>query len=196
MNSYNMVPIVIEQSSKGERSFDIYSRLLRDRIIFLGEGIDDHLSNTIVAQLLFLQSEDNSKDIHMYINSGGGVVTAGMAIYDTMNLIKPDVCTYCIGQCASMAAVLLSSGAKGKRFVLPNARVMIHQPSGGAEGQATDINIQAKEISRMKESLNMILAKNCKKSIDIVAKDTERDYFLNADEAVAYGLVDKVYIKK
>ena len=196
MNSYNMVPIVIEQSSKGERSFDIYSRLLRDRIIFLGEGIDDHLSNTIVAQLLFLQSESDTKDIHMYINSGGGSVTAGMAIYDTMNLVKCDICTYCIGQCASMAAVLLSSGAKGKRFALPSSRVMIHQPSGGAEGQATDINIQAKEILRIKENLNMILSKNCKKDIATIAKDTDRDYFLSAEEAVTYGLVDKVYVRK
>jgi ATP-dependent Clp protease protease subunit len=190
-----MIPIVIEQSFKGERSFDIYSRLLRDRIVFIGDKIDDYLSNIVVAQLLFLQSENSKEDIHMYINSPGGSVTAGLAIYDTMQLIKCDVRTYCIGQAASMGSVLLSSGTKGKRFALPNARIMIHQPWGGAEGQATDISIQAKEILRLKDCLNTILANNSGKKVEEIARDTERDLFMCAEEAVKYGLVDKVLSK-
>jgi ATP-dependent Clp protease protease subunit len=190
-----MIPIVIEQSTKGERSFDIYSRLLRDRIVFIGDKIDDYLSNIVVAQLLFLQSENSKEDIHIYINSPGGSVTAGLAIYDTMQLIKCDVRTYCVGQAASMGSVLLSSGTKGKRFALPNARIMIHQPWGGAEGQATDISIQAKEILRLKDCLNTILANNSGKKVEEITRDTERDLFMCAEEAVKYGLVDKVLSK-
>jgi ATP-dependent Clp protease protease subunit len=190
-----MIPIVIEQSAKGERSFDIYSRLLRDRIVFIGDKIDDYLSNIVVAQLLFLQSENSKEDIHIYINSPGGSVTAGLAIYDTMQLIKCDVRTYCVGQAASMGSVLLSSGTKGKRFALPNARIMIHQPWGGAEGQATDISIQAKEILRLKDCLNTILANNSGKKVEEITRDTERDLFMCAEEAVKYGLVDKVLSK-
>lgn len=186
-------PTVIEDTGKGERAYDIYSRLLKDRIIFLGTEIDDQVANSIVAQLLFLEAEDPEKDIIMYINSPGGVVTAGMAIYDTMNYIKPDVQTVCLGQAASMGALLLSSGAKGKRYALENARIMIHQPLGGAKGQATDIHIQAKEILRIKEMTAKILAKNTGKSIKKIHADTERDNFMSAEEAVEYGLVDKVF---
>lgn len=186
-------PTVIENTSRGERAFDIYSRLLRDRIIFLGTEIDDLVANSIVAQLLFLEAEDPEKDIIMYINSPGGVITAGMAIYDTMQYIKPDVQTVCIGQAASMGALLLTAGAKGKRFALENSRVMIHQPLGGARGQATDIEIQAKEILKMKDMTSKIISKHTGKSVEDALRDTERDNFMSSDEALAYGLIDKVY---
>ena len=189
------VPTVIEASSRGERSFDIFSRLLRERIIFLGTEIDDDVANSVVAQLLLLDSENPEKDIMMYINSPGGVITAGMAIYDTMNLIKADVSTICLGEAASMGAFLLSSGAKGKRMALPGARIMIHQPLGGAKGQATDIEIEAKEILRMKAMLNGILAENSGQPLDKIKKDSERDYYLSAKEAMEYGLIDKVIEK-
>jgi ATP-dependent Clp protease protease subunit len=187
-----MVPIVIEQSSRGERAFDIYSRLLKDRIIFLGGGIDDGVADVVVAQLLFLESEDPEKDISIYINSPGGVVTAGMAIYDTMQYIKPDVSTICIGQAASMGAFLLAAGTKGKRYALPNSRIMIHQPLGGAQGQASDIEIQAQEILRMKDSLNNILAAHTGQPLKQIKKDTDRDFFMSAKEAKEYGLIDEV----
>lgn len=189
------VPMVVEQSSRGERAYDIYSRLLKDRIIFLGGPIDDNVANVVVAQLLFLESEDPDKDIHLYINSPGGVVTAGLAIYDTMQYIKPDVSTICIGQAASMGSLLLTAGAKGKRFALPNARVMIHQPLGGAQGQSTDIQIQAREILRIREVINDILVTTTGKTLDQVNEDTERDNFMTAEEAKAYGLVDKVIVR-
>ena len=188
----NYVPTVIESSSRGEKSFDIFSRLLRERIIFLGTEIDDDVANSIVAQLLLLDSENPEKDIMLYINSPGGVITAGMAIYDTMNLIKADVQTICLGEAASMGSFLLSSGAKGKRMALPSARIMIHQPLGGAQGQATDIELEAKEILRMKEMLTGILAENSGQDIEKVKKDCERDYYMSAEEAVKYGLIDKV----
>ena len=191
-----LVPIVVEQTGRGERSYDIYSRLLQDRIIILGSPIDDNVASLITAQLLFLQAQDAEKDISMYINSPGGVVTAGMAIYDTMQFISCDVATYCIGQAASMAAVLLAAGAKGKRFALPNSRIMIHQPLGGAEGQATDISIQAQEILRVKENLNGIIASHCGKSIEEVTRDTDRDNFMSASEAKAYGLIDDVLVRR
>lgn len=186
------VPTVIESSSKGERSFDIFSRLLRERIVFVGTEIDDEMSNSIVAQLLLLDSENPEKDIMMYINSPGGVITAGMAIYDTMQLIKADVSTICLGEAASMGAFLLSGGAKGKRMALPSARIMIHQPLGGAKGQATDIEIEAKEILRMKTMLNGMLAEHSGQTIEKIKEDTERDYYMSAQEAVEYGLIDKV----
>jgi len=186
-------PTVIENTSRGERAFDIYSRLLRDRIIFLGTEIDDLVANSIVAQLLFLEAEDPEKDIIMYINSPGGVITAGMAIYDTMQYIKPDVQTVCIGQAASMGALLLTAGALGKRYALENSRVMIHQPLGGARGQATDIQIQAKEILKMKDMTSGIIARHTGKTMEDVLRDTERDNFMSSDEALAYGLIDKVY---
>ncbi|EAH8791345.1 ATP-dependent Clp endopeptidase proteolytic subunit ClpP [Campylobacter jejuni] len=189
------IPYVIEKSSRGERSYDIYSRLLKDRIIMLSGEIHDELAASIVAQLLFLEAEDPTKDIYLYINSPGGVITSGFSIYDTMNYIKPDVCTICIGQAASMGAFLLSCGAEGKRFALPNSRIMIHQPLGGARGQATDIEIQAKEILRLKTILNGILAKNTKQKVAKIAKDTERDFFMSAQEAKEYGLIDKVLEK-
>ena len=189
------IPYVIEKSSRGERSYDIYSRLLKDRIIMLSGEIHDELAASIVAQLLFLEAEDPTKDIYLYINSPGGVITSGFSIYDTMNYIKPDVCTICIGQAASMGAFLLSCGAEGKRFALPNSRIMIHQPLGGARGQATDIEIQAKEILRLKTILNHILAKNTKQKVAKIAKDTERDFFMSAQEAKEYGLIDKVLEK-
>ena len=185
-----LVPYVIEQNSRGERSYDIYSRLLKDRIIFLGEEINDAVASTVVAQLLFLESEDPGKDIHMYINSPGGSVTAGMAIYDTMNYVKCDVSTTCIGMAASMGAFLLSSGAKGKRYALPNAEVMIHQPLGGAQGQATEIQIAAEHILKTKKKLNQILADNAGKPVEEVEKDTDRDNWLSADEAKEYGLIE------
>jgi ATP-dependent Clp protease protease subunit len=188
--------MVVEQTGRGERSYDIYSRLLKERIIFLGTEINDDVSNLIIAQLLFLQSEDAEKDISMYINSPGGVVTAGMAIYDTMQFLKCPITTYCVGQAASMGAVLLAAGTKGKRFALPNARIMIHQPLGGSQGQATDIEIQTKEILRMKKRLNEILADHTGKPIKTIEKDTDRDFFMSAAEAVAYGLVDEVVAKK
>ncbi len=189
------VPIVIEKTGRGERSYDIYSRLLKDRIIMLNGEVHDGMASTIVAQLLFLEAEDPDKDIYLYINSPGGVITAGMAMYDTMNYIKPDVSTICIGQAASMGAFLLSAGAKGKRFALPNARIMIHQPSGGAQGQSTDIQIQAREIQRMKDSLNALIAEQTGQSVEKVEADTERDNFMSAQEAMEYGLVDKVLEK-
>ncbi len=187
-----LVPMVIEQSSRGERAYDIYSRLLKDRIIFLGIGIDDNVSNLIIAQLLFLEAEDPEKDIFIYINSPGGVVTSGMAIYDTMQYIKPDVSTICIGQAASMGALLLQAGAAGKRYALPNARIMLHQPSGGFQGQATDISIHAKEILRVKANLNSIIAKHTGKTVKKIQDDTERDNFMSAEEAKTYRLIDEV----
>jgi ATP-dependent Clp protease protease subunit len=189
------VPYVVEQTGRGERSYDIYSRLLKDRIVMLSGEVNDAVASSIVAQFLFLEAEDPEKDIYFYINSPGGVVTAGMAIFDTMNYIRPDVSTICIGQAASMGAFLLSSGEKGKRYALPHARVMIHQPLGGAQGQATDIEIQANEILRMKKELNAILAKNTGQSIKRVEKDTDRDNFMSAKECVEYGMIDKVLTK-
>ena len=191
-----LIPMVIEQTGRGERSYDIYSRLLKERIIFLGTEINDDVSNLIIAQLLFLQSEDAEKDISIYINSPGGMVTSGMAIYDTMQFLKCPITTYCVGQAASMGAVLLAAGTKGKRFALPNARIMIHQPLGGSQGQATDIEIQTKEILRMKKRLNEILADHTGKPIKTIEKDTDRDFFMSAEEAVKYGLVDEVVTKK
>ena len=191
-----LIPMVVESTQRGERSFDIYSRMLRERVIFLVGPIDDHMANTIVAQMLFLEADNPDKDISLYINSPGGVVTAGMAIYDTMNFIKPDVNTICMGQAASMGAFLLSSGAKGKRFMLPNARAMIHQPLGGFQGQATDIAIHAKEILSMKRKLNEIMAANTGKPVEDLERDTERDYFMTADAAREYGLVDQVIAKR
>ena len=190
-----VIPYVIEQTSRGERSYDIYSRLLKDRIVMLSGEIDDAVASSIVAQLLFLEAEAPDKDIYLYINSPGGVVTSGFSIYDTMNYIKPDVSTICIGQAASMGAFLLSCGAKGKRYALPNSRIMIHQPLGGAQGQATDIEIQAKEILRMKEILNGILSQNSGKDLAQVEKDTDRDFFMSAEDAVQYGLIDQVLQK-
>lgn len=190
-----VIPYVIEQTSRGERSYDIYSRLLKDRIVMLSGEIDDAVASSIVAQLLFLEAEDPDKDIYLYINSPGGVVTSGFSIYDTMNYIKPNVSTICIGQAASMGAFLLSCGAKGKRYALPNSRIMIHQPLGGAQGQATDIEIQAKEILRMKEILNNILSQNSGKDLAQVEKDTDRDFFMSAEDAVQYGLIDQVLQK-
>ena len=187
-----LVPIVVEQTARGERSYDIYSRLLQDRIIFLGGPIDDGVANLVVAQMLFLQSQDPKRDISLYINSPGGVVTAGLAIYDTMQFLSCDIATYCVGQAASMGAVLLTAGAKGKRYALPNARIMIHQPLGGAEGQCTDIQIQAAEIQRMKQTLNEILARHSGQPLETVFRDTERDNFMSAEQAKAYGLVDAV----
>ncbi|MCK5648003.1 MAG: ATP-dependent Clp endopeptidase proteolytic subunit ClpP [Gammaproteobacteria bacterium] len=187
-----MVPMVIEQTARGERSYDIYSRLLKERVIFLVGQVEDHMANLIVAQLLFLESENPDKDIHLYINSPGGSVTAGMSIYDTMQFIKPDVSTMCIGQAASMGALLLTGGAKDKRYCLPNSRMMIHQPLGGFQGQASDIAIHAKEILTLKDKLNQIMADHTGQSLDIIAQDTDRDNFLSADQAVDYGLVDKV----
>ena len=187
-----LVPIVVEQTSRGERSYDIYSRLLKDRIIFVGSAIDDHVSNIIIAQLLFLEADDPDKDIHLYINSPGGVVTAGLAIYDTMQYIKPDVSTICIGQASSMGALLLAAGASGKRYSLPNARIMIHQPMGGFQGQATDIEIHTKEILRMKASLNDILASHTGQPLERIKQDTERDFFMSGEEAKNYGIINEV----
>jgi ATP-dependent Clp protease, protease subunit len=188
----SLIPIVIEQSSRGERAFDIYSRLLRDRIIFLGTPVSDDVANVIIAQMLFLESEDPDKDIHFYINSPGGLVTAGMAIYDTMQYIKPDVSTLCLGQAASMAAVLLTAGVKGKRYALPHARIMLHQPMGGFQGQASDVEIQAREILRLREELNGILMDHTGKPMDQIARDTDRDFYMSGAEAKDYGLVDQV----
>lgn len=187
-----LVPMVVEQTNRGERAYDIFSRLLKDRIIFLGSAIDSEIANLIVAQLLFLESEDPEKDISFYINSPGGVVTAGLAVYDTMQYIKPDVATVCVGQAASMGALLLAAGAEKKRFALPNARIMIHQPLGGAQGQAADIKIQATEILRIKDTLNEILAAHTGQKIDKIAKDTDRDFFMSGKEAKTYGIVDRV----
>ena len=194
MSSY--VPIVIEQTSRGERAYDIFSRLLRDRIVFIGSPINDAVADTVIAQLLFLESENQEKDIFVYVNSPGGNVTSGLAIYDTMQYIKPDVATMCLGQAASMAAVLLAAGAKGKRYALPHARVMLHQVLGGIEGQATDIEIHAKEILRIREELNRILAKHTNQPIDRIAKDTERDFFLKPNDALEYGIVDAIISKR
>lgn len=188
----NLVPMVVEQTARGERAYDIYSRLLKERVIFLVGPVEDYVANLIVAQLLFLESENPDKDIYLYINSPGGVVSAGLAIYDTMQFIKPDVSTLCIGQAASMGAFLLAGGTKGKRFSLPHSRVMIHQPLGGFQGQATDVEIHAKEILKVRERLNTLLAKHTGQDMEHIARDTERDNFMNAEEAVAYGLVDKV----
>ncbi|GIX37645.1 ATP-dependent Clp endopeptidase proteolytic subunit ClpP [Silanimonas lenta] len=190
--SLNLVPMVVEQTARGERAYDIYSRLLKERVIFLVGPIDDYMANVVVAQLLFLEAENPEKDISLYINSPGGVVTAGLAIYDTMRFIKPDVSTICVGQACSMGAFLLAAGAKGKRYALPNSRVMIHQPSGGAQGQATDIAIQAKEILYLREKLNKEMAANTGKPLEQIEKDVERDFFMNAEESKAYGLVDAV----
>ncbi|MBW2703291.1 MAG: ATP-dependent Clp endopeptidase proteolytic subunit ClpP [Deltaproteobacteria bacterium] len=191
-----LVPIVVEQSHRGERAYDIYSRLLKDRIIFLGTAIDDDVANLAIAQMLFLESEDPEKDVNLYINSPGGSVSAGLAIYDTMQYIRSDVSTICMGQAASMGAVLLGAGAKGKRYCLPHGRVMIHQPWGGFSGQASDIEIQSKEIQRLKKTLNEILAKHTGQKLDRVAKDTDRDLFMGAEEAVKYGLIDEVFTRK
>jgi len=187
-----LIPIVVEQSSRGERAYDIYSRLLKDRIIIMGEEVLDAMANTVIAQMLFLESEDPDKDIKMYVNSPGGSVTAGMAIYDTMQYIKPDVATICMGQATSMAALLLAAGTKGKRYALPHSRIMIHQPLGGTQGQATDIDIHAKEILKMRDTLNHILFQHTGQPIEKVKKDTERDYFMTSEEAKEYGIVDKV----
>jgi len=189
------IPYVIEQTGRGERSYDIYSRLLKDRIIMLSGEVNDAVASSIVAQLLFLEAQDPDKDIYFYINSPGGVITSGLSMFDTMNYIKPDIVTICIGQAASMGAFLLASGTKGKRYALPNARIMIHQPSGGAQGQSTDIQIQAKEIQRLKDTLNEILAEKTGKKTKTIERDTERDYFMSSEEAVAYGLIDKVLTK-
>jgi len=192
----NLVPMVVEQTARGERAYDIYSRLLKERVIFLVGPVEDHMANLVVAQLLFLESENPDKDIHLYINSPGGAVTAGLSIYDTMQFIKPDVSTMCIGQAASMGAFLLTGGAKGKRFALPNSRMMIHQPSGGAQGQASDIEIQSNEILKMRQQLNEIMAFHTGKTLAEVARDTERDNFMNAEQAVSYGLIDKVITRR
>jgi ATP-dependent Clp protease, protease subunit len=188
----SLIPIVIEQSSRGERAFDIYSRLLRDRIIFLGTAISDEVANVIIAQMLFLESEDPDKDIHFYVNSPGGLVTAGLAIYDTMQYIKPDVSTLCMGQAASMAAVLLAAGVKGKRYALPHVRIMLHQPMGGFQGQATDVEIQAREILRLREELNRILIEHTGQTMDQIQRDTDRDFYLSGLQAKEYGMVDEV----
>lgn len=188
----SLIPIVIEQTGRSERAYDIYSRLLKDRIIFLGTAIDDHIANTVIAQLLFLQTEDPEKDIHLYVNSPGGIVTSGLAIYDTMQYVKPDICTYCIGQAASMGALLLTAGTKGKRFSLPHARIMLHQPLGGFQGQATDIEIHAREILKVKDTLNRILAAHTGQPLDKMRTDTDRDFFMSGREAKDYGLVDEV----
>jgi len=189
----NLVPIVVEQTNRGERAYDIYSRLLKDRIIFIGGPIDDYVANLVIAQFLFLEAEDPEKDIHLYINSPGGVVTAGMAIYDTMQYVRPPVSTICLGQAASMGSFLLAAGAKGKRYALPYARVMIHQPLGGVQGQATDIDIHAKEILRTKEILNEILSRHTGQPIEKIAGDTERDFFMSAQQAKEYGIIDEVF---
>jgi ATP-dependent Clp protease protease subunit len=188
----SVIPIVIEQTGRSERAYDIYSRLLKDRIIFLGTTIDDNVANAVVAQILFLQTDDPDKDIHIYINSPGGIVTSGLAIYDTMQYVKPNIATYCIGQAASMGALLLSAGTKGKRYSLPHARVMLHQPMGGFQGQATDIEIHAREILKMKDSLNQIISRHTEQPIEKIRTDTDRDFFMSAHEAKAYGVVDEV----
>jgi len=190
-----LVPIVVEQSERGERAYDIYSRLLKDRIIFIGDVINDAVANLVIAQMLFLQQEDPGRDINIYVNSPGGIVTAGLAIYDTMQFVKPDICTYCMGQATSMGAVLLTAGTKGKRMALPNSRVMIHQPWGGVQGQASDINIQAKEILKMRDRINEIIAEHAGQDLKKVKKDTDRDYFMSAQEAKDYGLIDEVIVK-
>jgi len=190
-----LVPIVVEQTNRGERSYDIYSRLLKDRIIFIGGQIEDHMANLVIAQLLFLEADDPEKDINIYINSPGGVITAGMAIYDTMQYVRADVSTICLGQAASMGAFLLAAGTPGKRYALPYARIMVHQPAGGFQGQATDIDIQAKEILRMRETMNTLMAKHTGQPVEKIARDTERDYFMSAEEAKEYGIIDKVFVR-
>lgn len=192
----NLIPMVIEQTSRGERAYDIYSRLLKDRIIFIGTPIDDNVANLVIAQFLFLEAEDPDKDIHLYLNSPGGLVTAGLAIYDTMQYIKPKISTLCMGQAASMAAVLLAAGEPGKRFALPHSRILIHQLMGGVQGQATDIAIHSKEILRMKEEINQILARHTRQPIEKIEKDSERDFFMNGQQAKEYGLIDEVIFKK
>lgn len=192
----NLVPMVIEKDGRGERAYDIYSRLLKERIVFLGTAIDDVVANLIIAQLLFLESEDTTKDIYMYVNSPGGLITSGLAIYDTMQYVKPSVATICIGQAASMGAVLLAGGAKGKRYALPHARVLIHQPLGGAQGQATDIEIQAREILRMREEINAIFTKHTGQDIERINVDTERDFYMTADQALKYGIIDQIVEKR
>ena len=196
IENLGLIPMVVEQTARGERSYDIYSRLLKERVIFLVGPVDDHMANLVVAQLLFLESENPDKDIHLYINSPGGSVTAGMSIYDTMQFIKPDVSTMCIGQACSMGAFLLTGGAKGKRFALQNARVMIHQPSGGAQGQATDISIHAEEILKIRKRLNQLMAQHSGQSFEKICLDTERDNFMDADQSKAYGLIDEVLTKR
>jgi len=191
-----LIPMVVEQTGRGERAYDIYSRLLKERIIFLGTAIDDDVANLVIAQMLFLESDDPDREIHLYINSPGGIVSAGMAIYDTMQYVKPTVSTMCMGQAASMGALLLSGGAKGKRFALPHSRILIHQPLGGAQGQATDIGIQAREILRLREELNEILAKHTGQPIDKISKDTERDFFMTGEQAKEYGIIDAVIEKR
>ena len=192
----NLVPMVVEQTARGERAYDIYSRLLKDRVVFVVGGIDDHMANLIVAQLLFLESENPDKDIHLYINSPGGIVTAGLSVYDTMQFIKPDVSTICMGQAASMGALLLTAGAKGKRFALPHSRIMIHQPSGGFQGQASDIDIHAREVLKLKERLNEIMAKHTGQTTERIAQDSDRDRFMDGEMAVEYGLIDTVLQKR
>jgi len=192
----NLIPMVVEQTARGERSYDIYSRLLKDRIIFLGGGIDDHVANLVIAQMLFLESEDSEKDIHLYINSPGGIVTAGLAIYDTMQYLKAPVSTICVGQAASMGALLLSAGTSGKRYALPHARIMIHQPLGGFQGQATDISIHAQEILRLKETLNSIMAEHTGQPISQLSSDTERDFFMGSEAAKEYGIIDDIVSRK
>jgi ATP-dependent Clp protease protease subunit len=191
-----LIPIVIERDGRGERAYDIYSRLLKERIVFIGTPVDDNVSNLIIAQMLFLESEDPDKDIHLYINSPGGVVTAGLAIYDTMQYIRPTVSTLCMGQAASIAALLLAAGEKGKRYALPHARILIHQPMGGFQGQAADVDIQAKEIMRMREELNHILAANTQQALEKIEKDTDRDFFMTGEQAKAYGIIDEVVTKR
>ena len=188
----SIIPIVIEQTGRSERAYDIYSRLLKDRIIFVGTVVDDYVANIVIAQLLFLQTEDPEKDIHLYINTPGGIVSSGLAIYDTMQYVKPDIATYCIGQAASMGALLLAAGTRGKRYALPNSRIMLHQPMGGFQGQATDIEIHAKEILRMKDTLNKILSKHTGQSLEKIQTDTDRDFFMSGEEAKEYGIVDEV----
>ncbi len=191
-----LIPMVVEQTSKGERAYDIYSRLLKERIIFIGSAIDDDLANIVIAQLLFLESEDPDKDIQLYINSPGGIVTAGLAIYDTMQYIRPSITTMCIGQAASMGAVLLAAGVKGKRFALPNARIMIHQPSGGLQGKASEIDIHAKEILKLREEINKILSHHTGQPLERIASDTERDFFMGGEDAISYGIIDSVITKR
>ena len=191
-----LVPMVVEETGRGERAYDIYSRLLKERIVFLGTPIDDNVASLIVAQLLFLEAEDTEKEIYIYLNSPGGIVTAGLAILDTMNYIKPDIITLCTGQAASMGAVLLAGGAQGKRYALPHSRIMIHQPLGGVEGQASDIAIHAKEILRIREDLNKILAESCKKELATIEKDTDRNFFMSAEEAMEYGIIDEILVKR
>jgi ATP-dependent Clp protease protease subunit len=191
-----LVPIVVEQTQRGERAYDIFSRLLKDRIIFIGTPIEDTISNLVIAQLLFLEAEEPAQDIYIYINSPGGIVTSGLAVYDTMQYIKPDVSTICIGQAASMGALLLAAGAKGKRFALPNARIMLHQPAGGFQGQATDIDIQAREILRIKDTLDQVLARHTGQDVETIKRDTDRDFFMSGEDAKAYGIIDEVIVSK